>query len=296
MKGEWISAHIFYSGNHDLMLQELIAPFVKNNLHLLVEHSPWFFIRYWERGDHVRLRLHHIESFFLKEDLVHMAGDFFKCYPAQRNTQPDVDSDLFPDNSVQFINYIPEVERYGNTRSLPWAESYFASSSALILKWLADRKNKNTSFIDAIKLHLILLHAAWFNGIDVNGLCADFIDDWLIRLCNPLNNIPAQKQLWLQQFGRSFEPRKEQLTTAIFNFWMQISNKQLPEELYRFNELNLQIMLQYKNEGFPVNKILAIIGSLMHMTHNRLGINNREESYVMYCTHQCLLNIIPPIC
>lgn len=296
MKGEWISAHIFYSGNHDLMLQKLIAPFVENNLHLLVELSPWFFIRYWEGGDHIRLRLHHVKGHFLKEDLVNIAADFFKRYPAQRNKQVDQDNDLFPDNSVQFISYVPEIQRYGNVRSLSWAESYFAASSTLILKWIADRKNKNTSFIEAIKLHLMLIYAAWFNGINIKGLCVGFIDSWVIRLCDPLNDIPVQKQLWLQQFGRSFEPQKEQLTAAVLNFWEQISNKQLPEELHRFNELNLQIMLQYQNEGFPVNKIQAIIQSLMHMTHNRLGISNRDESYVMYCTHQSLLNIIPSIC
>ena len=225
-----------------------------------------------------------------------MADDFFKRYPAQRNIEAEQDNYLFPDNSVQFISYIPEVERYGNVRSLPWAESYFAASSALILKWITDRTNKSASFIEAIKLHLMLIHAARFNGIDVNGLCTGFIDDWLIRLCDPLGDIPAQKQLWLQQFNRSFEPQKEQLTAAVLNFWGQISNKQLPEDLHQFNELNLEIMLQYKNEGFSIKKTQAIIGSLMHMTHNRLGITNRDESYVVYCTHQCLLNIVPPIC
>jgi thiopeptide-type bacteriocin biosynthesis protein len=289
---EWISAHIFYSGDHDLLLAELVAPIISHNRHLLAEPSPYFFIRYWEGGEHTRLRLYSGSRALLEKELIDQAADFFKRYPAHCSEKEAQNRTVYPDNSVQFISYIPETERYGNSRSLPWAEQYFAASSTLILQWITGGKNKSARFIRAIKLHLILIQACGFNDQQINELCTGFINDWLTRLCDPLNDMEAEKQLWLQQFERSFEPQKEQLTAAVANFLDEIIHEQLPDGLQQFNELNRQIMRQYQNEGFSIGKIMDIIKSLMHMNHNRLGINNQEESYLMYCTHQCLLNRI----
>lgn len=289
---EWVSAHIFYSGDHDLLLAELVAPFISNNRHLLAEPSPYFFIRYWEGGEHIRLRLCSESRTLLQKELTTLAADFFRQYPAHRAEKEDQNKTLYPDNSVQFISYIPETERYGNSQSLPWAEQYFAASSALILQWITYGKNKNTRFIQAIKLHLMLIQAAAFNDQQINELCEGFINDWLTRLCDPLNDRTAEKRLWLQQFERSFGPQKQQLTVAVNSFWEQIVHEQLPRELQQFSQLNGLIMGKYQNEGFSDKKIMDIIKSLMHMNHNRLGISNQEESYVMYCTHQCLLNRI----
>jgi thiopeptide-type bacteriocin biosynthesis protein len=289
---EWVSAHIFYSGDHDLLLAELVAPFISNNRHLLAEPSPYFFIRYWEGGEHIRLRLHCDSRTLLEKEMINQAADFFKQYPAHRAEKEIQNGALYPDNSVQFISYIPETERYGNARSLPWAEEYFAASSALILHWISDAKNKNTRFIQALKLHLILIQACGFNDEQIDELCEGFIDDWLSRLCSLFNDMAAEKQLWLQQFEVSFEPQKQQSTVAVANFWQQIIYQKLPDELYQFNALNQRIMRQYQNEGVSGVKILDIIKSLMHMNHNRLGISNQEESYVVYCTHQCLLKMM----
>jgi hypothetical protein len=51
-------------------------------------------------------------------------------------------------------------------------------------------------------------------------------------------------------------------------------------------------MSAYNADQYTTQQLTIAITSMMHMTHNRLGIENAEEAYIMYCTQACLSNII----
>ena len=51
---EWISLHIFYQGNLDDVITGCVGPMVS---HLSNSISQLFFLRYWDGGPHLRLRL-----------------------------------------------------------------------------------------------------------------------------------------------------------------------------------------------------------------------------------------------
>src|SRR5881394_1255402 len=53
---DWLSAHLFYQGSLDQLLRQLVSPLVGDlrDRRLIAGH---FFLRYWQGGPHVRLRL-----------------------------------------------------------------------------------------------------------------------------------------------------------------------------------------------------------------------------------------------
>src|ERR1700737_4821897 len=53
----WVSAHIYYHGNLDALLIRLIDPLIEQ-LRARDRGIGAFFIRYWEGGRHLRLRVH----------------------------------------------------------------------------------------------------------------------------------------------------------------------------------------------------------------------------------------------
>ena len=56
MKQHWVSLHLFYHDNPMPLLVECVQPMIKELYarHLL---QRFFFIRYWQGGPHIRLRL-----------------------------------------------------------------------------------------------------------------------------------------------------------------------------------------------------------------------------------------------
>ena len=52
---QWLAAYLYYSGNWEKFLTNSVKPFVEDILDRKLAEQ-YFFIRYWERGPHIRLR------------------------------------------------------------------------------------------------------------------------------------------------------------------------------------------------------------------------------------------------
>lgn len=284
---QWFAACLFYPGDLDLMLRELVAPFVWEFFPDEDTEASWFFIRYWENGSHIRLRMHTELSLqnVLTKALEKRANEFFLQYPvfdaADRTT-------LALNHVLQFPIYEPETARYGNHQSMPWAELHFFKSSAFILDWICTRKQGASALIQSLRLHLILLLATGWEISRLIIVCDFFIDGWLPRLYIPGTDTAAQKIFWLKEFEISFNRTKEIILPASKVFWEEITTgtaNQKVQDLFKANRLTLQ---NYQRADFMEIKLIEIMTSLMHMNNNRLGISNHEEAYGMYCTVQCL--------
>jgi thiopeptide-type bacteriocin biosynthesis protein len=106
----WVSAHLFYAEPWEQMLAASVKPFVEK----LVEEKlidQFFFIRYWEHGPHIRLRLKTDVSreVGVRTRLFPHCNRYFEEAPSDmRETNRKKDTD-YPNNSVQFIDYEPET-------------------------------------------------------------------------------------------------------------------------------------------------------------------------------------------
>ena len=282
VKYKWLALHIFYSGDANKLLTEFVAPLIAKWQCFLLPGTPWFFIRYWEQGSHIRLRLN-ADTVYHDEILSEV-----EVLVVEHQDLP------FTIEKVALVDYNPEISRYGNEVSMPWAEQHFAASSSFILNWFLLKKATDSIFMQAVKLHLLLLFSTKWSPIQLIGICDFFIAGWLPRLYNPKLPIEAEKTYWLNQFVQVFDKVKPPISLATKDFWQKLTENDLDQELKSYLQTNIQILEQYNAAGFGESKLCEIISSLMHMTNNRLGISNQDEAYTMYVVRACLHYIYKP--
>lgn len=295
---KWFAVYLFYPGELDLVLRELVAPFIREFFPDEQTDAQYFFIRYWENGNHIRLRINveHSLHKVLAKVLEQRAKIFFSQYPAVRKLKDSVNKDinqsagqnLIADHVIQFSVYEPEIIRYGNQQSLAWAEQHFFKSSTFILDWICTKKPGTSALIQALRLHLILLLATGWEISRLITVCDFFIDGWLPRLYISGADMAAQKIFWLKEFETSFNRTKAVILPASKVFWEELTAGTANQKVQDLLKTNILILQNYQQADFKETKFTEIMTSLMHMNNNRLGISNHEEAYGMYCTLQCL--------
>lgn len=272
MEQKWFAVYLFYPGELDEVLLGLIAPLTDVYLSDRRLVPSYFFIRYWEGGSHIRLRV--------KTD-----AEQWQVILKQLEERADK---LFTGYDLTAAVYAPEIERYGDERSIYWAERHFFQSSVFVLNYICTRKNGASVLIQALRMQLILLFAAQLEMSRLTEIGAFFINGWLPRLYTKTDDFPAQKTFWLNEFENSFKRTKEFILPASLAFWEELNTGTADKQVMELLKVDQQIMLNYLAGGFGETKITEIMTSIMHMDNNRLGISNYEEAYGMYCTMQCL--------
>lgn len=131
----WQSAHLFHTGDLDDLIRAVVTPLARSA-------TASFYLRYWESGPHVRLRLKGVP----RDEIRARAARWFADHPspavdapayrrlaavlAKGERRERYDPTLHPTGSVVFIPYEPEEHVYGN---MPAVERHFGISSSLAL-------------------------------------------------------------------------------------------------------------------------------------------------------------------
>jgi thiopeptide-type bacteriocin biosynthesis protein len=151
----WVSAHVFFHDDLDLLVTDVVAPLV-DRLAVDGTASEFFFLRYWDGGPHLRLRVLPAVGAY-RDDVQRLIGERFGRYLsrnpsadrmvaveyppiaaelARRENVGSWSDRLYPNNSVFFIAYQREHERYGHGASMRAVERHFAESSRIALRVL----------------------------------------------------------------------------------------------------------------------------------------------------------------
>ncbi len=135
----WLSAHVFCDPPWEGLLVGGVRPFVERQLRTGSLRS-YFFIRYFERGPHVRVRLQHEPSQIdmLTIGMEAVAREHFRARPSPSRGRPRPASVCSVD-SLRWIEYEPEYERYGGPVGVEIAERHFFASSEAVLAALSCR-------------------------------------------------------------------------------------------------------------------------------------------------------------
>lgn len=289
METKWFAVYLFYPGDLDLMLNQLVQPFIHD---FFKEGSAetYFFIRYRENGSHIRLRMKVLpeKQAMLELEINQRAAGFFVRYPELTRPQDLAATTAPPGHKVVYSSYEPEIKRYGNLQSMPWAETHFCRSSVFILDWIKSRKTGASVLVQALSMHLILLYATGWEFSRLLQVCDVFINGWLPRLYDPNEDPVQESAFWLKQFELSFSPAKTQTLIASKSFWESMTEDAASDKISRYTHENKSIMKNYLSAGFEETKLTEIVTSMMHMNNNRLGISNYEEAYGAYCLRQSL--------
>lgn len=323
----WLSLHLFYTENLDSFLVSTLKTYTDTVIKTGAAQR-FFFIRYQERGPHIRLRIQgdtEVLKNIVQENAMEHFSNYFKMYPSKRfdpNQHPDTPAEQrwLPNNSIQVIDYIPETERYGGEFGLQLAENHFFVSSKVVLEAMnTNQWNDQQAIGIAMKLHLGMANML---GMDLDK-AADFFaaiySHWLpvaiARERISQAQYEQQQQLIIENHEQGFNEQQDDLVSFHAALWEAFAAENEFEEDY-FNEwlnhckrLGQEFRLAHaQNQLCPrakdfLMKIQADIdeteaelwqfyADFIHLTNNRLGIGNEDESYMAYLIMRSLEELL----
>lgn len=291
----WQSIHLFLadSAKTDAFLQEVIGPTLAG-LGVRRPMENWFFIRYWEGGPHLRLRVKDLPAHASEHlmttlrarfvDYLHSERDLPSAYSADLVfDRLDVDAEArrwLPQGTIKEIAYQPELARYGGPHALASSERLFSRSSELALQVIAATAAGAARQAAGLLLTSVALAAA---TRDNHGLLAFLIQmkqKWQASL-GDVRELDAQAERVALSWRRPFLDLICQLQAGgeapqghARNWWMQLQNAILD-----WRRLAASGLLICPRTGHTVTDepglacaIAALIDSHIHMMNNRLGL------------------------
>ncbi|NIF05097.1 hypothetical protein F3J23_06540 [Chryseobacterium sp. Tr-659] len=281
MEKLWKTYYLFHESHADPVLIGIVHPSIMDIEEKLEKEVKFFFIRYFENGYHIRLRLlltaEETDSFyFLLKDRIsayeHLNEDRIVLKEAQ---------------------YIPETDRYGNTETITIAEDQFYASSRFILHCLVQNHPLTNSerYLLALKIHL-----AFFKGMELSQnyslqLCDTFVQSWLpVPFSENADEQEQNRKNILNAFQIQLDSYQHLLIENLTIFW-NTSDTTEDSSLEEFLGSNKEVFAKYTQSQLASEAIGEALLSFIHMANNRLGIVNAEESYIIFF----IMRIIPLI-
>ncbi len=261
----WLSFHLYPLETQDVFLARALRPFLSQYI-WPTKGAHAFFIRFEdEKGPHIRVRLQGNPA-WLEETLRPAWEGWF----AERGEWREV-------------TYEPEPERFGGATMLALAEEYFHFSSRIVLDRLVrEQRTHGDTLFDALRMHLLAALAAGMSREKAAWYFGQLYAQWLPVFFAPIDgevlDEPARADI-LSKFQSSLGAQQEALREALLALWTAASagkfDDSQPEwrRWLRGNELIL------KEFGGEMDKALP---SLIHLTNNRLGVNNQDEVFLCY--------------
>jgi thiopeptide-type bacteriocin biosynthesis protein len=216
-----------------------------------------------------------IQTYLLKENI----SDYFfikyykphahirlRIFSSSKNIESDLKivnylNNLDIVNNVEILDYEREVERYGGISNIENAESIFKKDSKISLQ-LINNNNK--------------IQCAFTIGLNyLNTFYENFNKNFNKNQVYNLMKIKLDKDDY--SFYRKWIKCNEEF----------IYNKQSIDSIFQNSMIVEDIKKYKKNLGEPLltPKYLNIIFSFIHMSYNRLGIDNETENYINKCLY-----------
>jgi len=261
----WLSFHCYPLEAPDVFLTRAVRPFL-NQYIWPTKGARAFFIRFAdERGPHIRLRLHG-EATWLEATL-----------------RPALTGWFAGRGELIEIPYAPEAARFGGAAGMALTEAHFHLSTRVTLDRLAQVPHTyGTTLFDALRMHLLIALAAGMKREKAAWYFGQLYQQWLPAFFRPIDGQPLDETAQtavLTYFRNGLESQQAALRPAFDELWTAASVGQFdtsqPEwqRWVRGNELIL------KELGDNLDKVLP---SLIHLTNNRLGVNNQDEVFLCY--------------
>ncbi|QIZ37404.1 thiopeptide-type bacteriocin biosynthesis protein [Saccharopolyspora sp. ASAGF58] len=309
----WTSRHIHYQEPLDRLINGAIRPlFADLTGGCLVEDH--FFVRHWQAGPHLRLRLKPRTSQDAAKvaDLVdrHVRG-FLDTSPSRtviseqeylRIAQPlvvvergqDTVEPLQPDNSMRTAHYEPELGRYGDTpEAMRAVERHFTESSELAADIVASDVPADRRSGQALTMMLVSAMVAANGAGGLTGYFDTGQRGWGRQLL--FGDVAASEQLFEAKFQRQ-RPRLVRLVWRLVELVEAGATDEAGPEVARWTASTTA--LRQRLDGLQQQGLFAprelLMGSTpdaglrsvllfcSHMHNNRLGISLPAESYLMY--------------
>lgn len=263
----WRALHIFYYDHHDELLYNGIFPIIKK-----YKIKKFFFIRYWEQGPHIRLRinmddnvlfekikkdienyisLHRSEVVLSEKHYANISGVY-----AKKEKIDNIASCAFiPNNVVCEMEYVPETVKYHGDRGVAIAEEEFCFSS------------------------LLALNVIGLNGSKSNKLCYGaayamaLVDTVLENNEERLFFFELYRRYW-ENFSEITDQSREQMCKSIESV-NSVTIRKI-EQIYSRGSANFHQRI-FEDIGGNFRTKFDFLMNFIHLFNNRIGVIPYEE-------------------
>lgn len=271
----WVSAHLFHQGDLDALLVGAVHPVVAGLT------ADWFFLRHWEGGLHVRLRVRPsagLPAGELRDRIVAGCGPWLAAHPSEHRITPA----QYADSAAKFAA-LEGAERWETAQRDPdgiafvpyqrspygaAVERHQAESSRLALDLL--RSGPATAQRDTAALALLLL--AWFTAEpDPARLAPRVAGD-----ASPPDPTGGSPALWRAAVDRRYRDQRERLLGLAGRMRAVAADPGRPGLFADWTGSVRAVAASAAAADDP----LPVLDRCAHLVCNRLGVSLVEEGYL----------------
>lgn len=276
---KWYAYHIFYFDDPTLLLRQIYS--ILKKAQIKYGNFDYFFIRYWNGGPHLRLRIK-AGSVVVPQFVACEINDLLKRYPSkvilnkklylktEKKISVKEGETLIPiqnNNTVLQTRYCPEYDKYFGVKGVESAEKEFVFSSRLVLKIIAMNNSKSINYLISVAFFDLLFSAA---RIEFNK------SNFILNYNNYWKEFTSGSKHFSKIEHVQFSKKAIERTQLIV-----FSN-----EVFLFHQ---KIFDEIKKEITNKNEILNFVFNFYHLFNNRLGITPVEEVVVSRIAYNSLI-------
>ncbi|TCO56582.1 thiopeptide-type bacteriocin biosynthesis protein [Actinocrispum wychmicini] len=254
----WTSLHCRLSWQPEHVDEFIVAQLVP----LLRDHE-WFFVRYWETGPHLRIRIRgEVDVAARLRDLI-AAQD----YPVQ-----EIDPEKFyasigaastawlPHGDVREVPYEPETERYGGRSAVPAAENLFCRSTEVAIAVLKSTSSVSARLTAAMQLAMATTQALGLSRAEAASWLRLMGNSWRFTqepAAPPTVESHVAAHQVLERHGKELAARWDQEPSGATAYWLA----------------------EVRASKVTMARVVA---SQLHMLFNRIGVGSDQERIVCW--------------
>lgn len=269
----------------DQALSETVFPLLAT-LRQAGQLAGWFFIRYWEGGPHLRLRLRGADAQAVERvrNLLNTALapldhnrdsiDPAAYYATFLNRADGAAGQRWEEHGVvRDQPYEPEVQRYGGPAAMELSEQFFETSSAFAAQLLPLTPSRAARLGLGLQLLLTTLRALGLDTPSALKWLRGFVNAWpLFSSTPPAQVAQAREHAERTYFAAplTFAPYRSAYSDAPARSLLRAWHHEVQQTQHGY--LAMEASLTYGP--------LEIWRSQLHMFHNRLGFDISDECYL----------------
>jgi thiopeptide-type bacteriocin biosynthesis protein len=315
VRTDYLAVHIFYNVQD---LRAVVLGCVDPLVQRLTRSgliSRFFFVRYWEGGNHVRLRVlpttpdqkdavrEEIDReipVFLREqpsmldpdvedmrEVIRSLYEFEHGVEAFQREFANTEIPIYPNNSYRHMPYVPEYGRYGGLIGIDLAQRNFMMSSEIAIRALRDNNVRMHANVLGLAFQMTLNFAfAFFSTRDETARFFEHFVNFFDQLETPVQITDRLDQFFNRQSDR---------VLAYVNQLEAIHARLKDSDGHHFGryvrhayDMREVIMKAYEEDKLEFTHpptsasdvLFRLVTSYTHMTNNRLGLLIFEEVYI----------------
>ncbi|CAL9427132.1 hypothetical protein SUDANB95_01962 [Actinosynnema sp. ALI-1.44] len=301
MADRWLAVHLFHHDEQDRLLRRCVRPLVDDLVGrgLVRGH---FFVRHWQGGPHVRLRLlcpprtrpeirarvtaeldrytrsHGSTVHWGPEDYRRIAAELARVERDPAGVEP-----LRPDNSHEFRDHDPDHGWRGAAARA--VEDGYAESSRIVLDLLAPAGSGEHRHGLALAMTVAGAVARSGHGTTPGHVVGRAADRWAARV------LGERRSRFEEEFRRQYHARRD----AVLRLVDQALHGG-DETLDRWADTTARLRAALTRTGASAAAVDLALDSFAHLHNNRLGLTVRQEAYVLHAAGWALddLTSTPP--